>query len=181
MRVTALGILGAVLCALVVNADVEPQADFDVQKVVGKWYLVGFATNAEWFVKRKAEMKMGTAVLNPTADGDLQMDYSSLKSDGTCFKMNHLAKKTDIPGKFTYRSQRWGNDNEMRIADVKYNEYALIYTFKTKAGSSHVLIKLYSRTQDPGADVLQKFTQFSLEQEIRPENIAILPKADECS
>lgn len=47
--------------------------------MAGKWYLIGFATNAQWFVNRKASMKMGTAMVNPSADGDLDISYSSLK------------------------------------------------------------------------------------------------------
>ncbi|XP_072546581.1 lipocalin-like [Salminus brasiliensis] len=181
MATTMLGMLGVFLCVLAVRANVMPLAHFDVQKVEGKWYLVGFATNANWFVSHKADMKMGTAILTPQPNGDLQMDYSSLKSDGSCWKMNHLATKSDTPGQFVYRSQRWENDNDMRVVDVKYDEYALIHTIKTKAGSSYVLNKLYSRTQDPSQEVLKKFTTLSLEQEILPENIVILPKAEECS
>ncbi len=41
--------------------------------------MIGFATNAEWFVARKANMKMGVAMLTPSDGGDLEMAYSSLK------------------------------------------------------------------------------------------------------
>ncbi|XP_053187606.1 palmitoyltransferase ZDHHC23-A-like [Scomber japonicus] len=146
----------------------------------GKWYLVGFATNAQWFVSRKASMKMGTAMLTPTADGDLDMSYSSLNSDGSCWRMNNLAKKSDMPGKFTYTSERWGNENDMRMVEVKYNEYALTHTIKTKGGDPTVVNKLYGRTVDLSADLLEKFRQFSLEMGILPENIAFLPKNAEC-
>ena len=50
-----------------------------VLQVAGKWYMVGFATNADWFVSRKPEMKKGMATLIPKPNGDLEMDYSSLK------------------------------------------------------------------------------------------------------
>lgn len=33
--------------------------------------MSGFATNADWFVNKKSEMKMGTATMTPTAEGDL--------------------------------------------------------------------------------------------------------------
>lgn len=46
----------------------------------GKWYLVGFATNAERFVTHlKADMKMATAIMVPTEDGDLDLSYNHLK------------------------------------------------------------------------------------------------------
>ncbi|XP_071754227.2 palmitoyltransferase ZDHHC23-A isoform X1 [Centroberyx gerrardi] len=148
--------------------------------VTGKWYLIGFATNAQWFVNHRASMKMGTAMLTPTADGDLDMSYASLNTEGSCWRMNHLAKKTDMPGKFTFKSERWSNDNDMRVVDVKYDEYALIHTIKTKGSVSTVLNKLYGRGSELRPELLEKFRQFSLDTGILPENIAILPKNDEC-
>ncbi|XP_043086594.1 lipocalin-like [Puntigrus tetrazona] len=198
MATALLGLLGVLLCALAHRSLNEPTCtifsastesarfgclcvDVSFTQVSGKWYLIGFATNAEWFVARKANMKMGIAVLTPTDEGDLEMAYSSLNPDGTCWRMNHLAQKTDIPGKFSFRSERWETDNGYaRVVDVKYDEYALIHTIKTKADSTVLLNKLYGRTPDLSQDVVYKFTEFSLEQGILPENIAILPKNDEC-
>uniref|UniRef100_A0A3B1K3B7 Lipocalin/cytosolic fatty-acid binding domain-containing protein n=1 Tax=Astyanax mexicanus TaxID=7994 RepID=A0A3B1K3B7_ASTMX len=178
MASTKLGALGVLLCVLAVSAEVKPQDNFNLQKLEGKWYLVGFASNADWFVSRKAKMTMGTTILTPQPSGDLQMDYSNLRSDGTCWKMSHLAQKSDIPGKFVYQNQRYGTDNDMRVVDVKYDEYCLMYSFKTKEGSSYILNQMYSRTQKPSQEVLKKFTKFSLDQGILPENIAIL---NECA
>ncbi|CAB1316029.1 unnamed protein product [Coregonus sp. 'balchen'] len=178
MTTIMLRALGALLCSLVVTAEVMPQGDFNLQGVAGKWYVIGFATNAQWFVKHRAEMKMGTAMLTPTADGDMDMAYARRNADGSCWRMNHLAKKTNLPGKFIYKSERWNNENDMRVVDVKYDEYALIHT-KTK-GVSAVLTNLYARGTDLSPDLLQKFRQFSLDTGVRPENIAIFPKNDEC-
>lgn len=47
--------------------------------MAGKWYIVGFATNAQWFANHKAEMKVGTATLATTAEGDLELSYANLK------------------------------------------------------------------------------------------------------
>ncbi|KAL4657391.1 lipocalin-like [Arapaima gigas] len=181
MKTAMLRMLAGMLCLLIAHTEVVPQKDFDVQAMAGKWYLIGFATNAQWFVSRKGEMKMGTAILKPTADGNLGMSYSSLNSDGTCWTMSHLAKKTDVPGKFTFHSQRWGNDNDMRVVDVKYDEFALVHTIKTKGGVSTVLNKLYGRATDLGQDVIDKFHKFSLETGVLPENIVTLPKNGECT
>lgn len=48
-------------------------------QVAGKWYVVGFATNAQWFVNRKDTMKMGTSMMVPTDTGDLDFSYATLK------------------------------------------------------------------------------------------------------
>lgn len=42
--------------------------------------------------------------------------------------------------------------------------------------SEYVLCYVTGRTEDLGQDVLDRFTEFSLEQGILPENIAVLPK-----
>ncbi|XP_049420653.1 lipocalin-like [Epinephelus fuscoguttatus] len=180
MRNTLLSMLVALMCALAACTEVTPVADFDLQKMAGKWYMVGFATNAQWFVNHKAGMKMGTAVLKPTDGGDLDLSYANLNADGTCWRMTHLAKKTETPGRFTFRSQVWNNDNDMRIAEVVYDDYALVHTIKTKDGVSEVLNKLYSRTTTATTALQQKFTQFSLQSGILADNIVILPENAEC-
>ncbi|KAJ7996246.1 hypothetical protein DPEC_G00235110 [Dallia pectoralis] len=173
-------VLGALLCSLVVSAEVMPQRDFDLQGMAGKWYLIGFASNAQWFINHRASMKMGTATLTPTANGNLEMSYASLNTDGSCWRMSHLAEKTNLPGRFIFKSERWNNENDMRVVDVNYNEYALIHTVKTKGGVSTVLNKLYARETDLNPDILEKFRQFSLDTGILPGNIAVLPENDEC-
>lgn len=46
----------------------------------------------------------------------------------------------------TISSTGWETDNHMSIVDVKSDEFALIHTVKTKAGSSTVLDKLYGNS-----------------------------------
>ncbi|XP_017283942.1 prostaglandin D2 synthase b, tandem duplicate 1 isoform X2 [Kryptolebias marmoratus] len=179
MRTAVLRMMAALMCVVAVCADVMPMQDFSLEKMAGKWYLLGFASNAQWFVEHRDTMKAGTAMFTPTEVGDLDLSYSNLNTDGTCWRMTHLAKKTDTPGRFTFHSQAWNNDNDMRIVDVVYDNYALTYTIKTKEGVSEVLIKLYSRSTEVSADLQQKFTQFSQNNGVLTENIVILPK-NEC-
>ncbi|KAM7370018.1 hypothetical protein PAMP_011304 [Pampus punctatissimus] len=180
MRNTLLRTVAALMCMLAASADIMPVNDFDVEKFGGKWYIVGFATNAQWFVVNKAGTKVGTAVIVPTAGGDMDLSYANLNANGTCWRMTHMAKKTDTPGRFTFHSQIWNNDNDMRIVDVLYDDYALVHTIKTKNGVSEVLNKLYSRTPESSATLQQKFRQFSTETGVLPDNIAILASNAEC-
>ncbi|XP_016330883.1 lipocalin-like [Sinocyclocheilus anshuiensis] len=182
MTTVVLKSLCILLCAVFISAQVMPMPDFDLEKMGGKWYLVGFATNAERFVTHlKADMKMATAVMVPTEDGDLDLSYSHLKSDGSCFRMHHLAKKTEIPGRFVFDNELWGNFNDMRVVDAKFDEYAIVHTIKTKEGESEILNKLHTRTRKITDDLKEKFKQFSLDTGILEENIAILPMNGECS
>ncbi|XP_051748997.1 cytosolic phospholipase A2 gamma-like isoform X2 [Ctenopharyngodon idella] len=175
MPTTVLGLLGVFLCALAVSSEVTTQPDFDIKRVPGKWYLIGIATNAEWFVTCKADMKMGVAMLTLTDEGHLKVAYSSLNPDGTCWRMNQFVNKSDFPGIFSYCSECWETYN-ITFVDVKYDEYALIHTVKTKDNSTTVVSKLCGRTPHLSQVVLDKFTAFSRKQGILPENIAILSK-----
>ncbi|TNN34146.1 Lipocalin [Liparis tanakae] len=62
-----LGLLGALMFVLAACA-----------KMAGKWYIVGLASNAKWFVNNKAVMETSTAMLEPTG-GDLNLTYANLK------------------------------------------------------------------------------------------------------
>ncbi|ROL53791.1 Retrotransposon-derived protein PEG10 [Anabarilius grahami] len=137
MPTTMLGLLGVLLCALAVSSGVTPQPDFNIKRMAGKWYLIGIATSDEWFVTCKADLKMGVAMLTPTDEGDLEMAYSSLNPDGTCWRMNQFVNKLDFPGIFSFHSKRWKTYN-ITFVDVKYDEYVLIHTVKTKDGSTTV-------------------------------------------
>ncbi|XP_077364895.1 lipocalin-like [Festucalex cinctus] len=180
MKNTLLRMLVALVCILAACADVMPVQDFDLQRMAGKWYMVGFATNAPWFVNNRASMKMGTAVIVPTEEGDMDLKYAHTKDDGTCWTMTNLAKKTETPGRFTFRSQVWNNDNDMRVVSVSYDDFALIHTIKTKDGVSEAFNKLYTRSPEVSVALQQSFTDFSAETGVLPENIAILPNAPEC-
>ncbi|CAG00562.1 unnamed protein product [Tetraodon nigroviridis] len=174
-----LSVLGVVLCSLLCSSDVSPQAEFNLQMMAGKWHLIGFASNSEWFISRKASMKMGTAIFTPTLDGDLNLSHASLRPDGSCWRMADLVKKTDTPGKFSY-STNFGEGNDMIVVDVKYDEFALVHVVDPKGEHLTVVNKLYGRSQVLPPDLLEKFQQFSLETGILPENIVPLPQNGEC-
>uniref|UniRef100_A0A3Q0QX08 Zgc:153704 n=1 Tax=Amphilophus citrinellus TaxID=61819 RepID=A0A3Q0QX08_AMPCI len=161
-----LTLLGAVLCSLMVSSEVVPQADFDLQAMAGEWYLIGIASNAQWFVKGKDKMKMGTTMITPTADGGMELSFSGLSQNNTCRTMVNVANKTEVPGKFTYISRYWGYVSDLRMVDVKYDEYALNSTLSI----------LTWRDVELSDELKEKFRQFSLQTGILPENIVILPK-----
>ncbi|KAK5898400.1 hypothetical protein CgunFtcFv8_015821 [Champsocephalus gunnari] len=168
--------LVALMCPLTVCADITPAADFDLQKMSGKWYTVALANNAQWFVNKKAGMKTGTAVIVLTEGGDMDLTYANLKDDGSCFRANPTAQKTETPGRFTFHSQ----DKVMTIVEVVYDDYALMLTSKTKEEKSEASIVVYSRTPEFSEVVQQKFTQLALEAGVLPDNTVILPQIAEC-
>ncbi|KAM9826951.1 lipocalin-like [Neosynchiropus ocellatus] len=178
---TLLSLMAALLCVLAARAaPAAPMADFSLEKMAGKWYVPGFATNAAWFVNHKDKMKMGVLTIKNTEDGNMDLSHANLNADGTCWRMSQLANKTDTPGRFTFFSQVWNNDNDMNVVDAVYDQYALVATIKTKNGVSEVLTALYSRTPETSADVQEKFTNLAIVEGVQPENIAMLQFIGEC-
>uniref|UniRef100_A0A3Q0QVT9 Zgc:153704 n=1 Tax=Amphilophus citrinellus TaxID=61819 RepID=A0A3Q0QVT9_AMPCI len=159
-----LTLLGAVLCSLMVSSQVVPQADFDLQAIAGKWYHIGLATNAERYVSRRGKINMGTYVITPLPNGDLDLLYSTI--------MVHVGKWTKWP----IRLMCTGHLSVLSIVDVKYDEYALTHAVNTKENDTYIVNKLYGRDADLSAEVQEKFRQFSLQTGVLPENVMFFPK-----
>ncbi|XP_064420718.1 lipocalin-like [Latimeria chalumnae] len=181
MKVVLLLCAGLILiCALTAKADVPLQKDFDINKLLGKWYSIGIASDAEWFKRKKDNMKMGTAVFTLTEDSnvDAKLTYKKLEE---CFEMHNIYRKTEEPARFRYTSARWGTENEVSIVDTNYDEYFLIHFRSTKDTESNIMVKLLGRTKELKTEIVEKFKQFARDQGLTPDTIIILPKTDECT
>ncbi|XP_075906576.1 lipocalin-like [Nelusetta ayraudi] len=173
--------LAALLLSLALCASAVPIQDFDVEKMAGKWYLVGFASDAAWFVGKKSEMKMGTVIMTPTAEGNLNFSLASATTTG-CWSASHAAKKTETPGRFVYTSQVWQDENDMSIVEAVFDSFALVHTVKTKPTGIQTVNNLYTRSPEHNAELQAKFRQYSLSTGVDPANIVFLEMADmECS
>ncbi|KAM6399848.1 lipocalin-like [Rhynochetos jubatus] len=180
MHAMLLGVLGlALLGALRAQDHLPVQADFQHDKLTGRWYSIGLASNSSWFKEKKHLMKMCTTVISATADGNLEVTSTYPKGD-QCEKRNSLYTKTEQPGRFSYTSPRWGSKHDIRIVETNYDEYALVATQISKSTGSSTMVLLYSRTKELGPKRLERFTLFSREQGLMDEEILILPQTDKC-
>uniref|UniRef100_A0A8B9RP71 Prostaglandin-H2 D-isomerase n=1 Tax=Accipiter nisus TaxID=211598 RepID=A0A8B9RP71_9AVES len=176
MHTTLLGVLGLVLLgALHAQDSIPVQTDFQQDKLTGRWYSIGLASNSNWFKEKKHLMKMCTTVISVTADGNLEVTSTYPKGD-QCEKRNSLYTKTEQPGRFSYSSPRWGSKHDIRVVETNYEEYALVATQISKSTGSSTMVLLYSRTKELSPERLERFTQFSREQGLTDEEILILPQ-----
>ncbi|NXG58778.1 LIPO protein, partial [Hemiprocne comata] len=175
MHATLLGVLGlALLGALHAQDGIPVQSDFQQDKLTGRWYTIGLASNSNWFKDKKHLMKMCTTVISTTADGNLEVTSTYPKGD-QCEKRNSLYIKTEQPGRFSYTSPRWGSKHSIHVVETNYEEYALVATQISKSTGSSTMVLLYSRTKELSPERLERFTQFSREQGLTDEEIVILP------
>ncbi|KAM9839679.1 lipocalin-like [Aulostomus maculatus] len=125
--------------------DIKPVPNFNVQKMLGKWYLVGFATDQDWFMATKRDLKGSTIRAVPTIEGDMDLYNSNMGDDGLCWRLNYRAYRSDTPGRFVFKSKLWENDNDMRIVDTVYDRYAMVYAIQSKDGMDEALTMLWSK------------------------------------
>ncbi|NWW53801.1 LIPO protein, partial [Pedionomus torquatus] len=179
MRATLLGVLAlALLGALHAKDTIPVQPNFQQDKMTGKWYSIGLASNSNWFKEKKHLMKMCTTVISTTADGNLEVTSTYPKGD-QCEKRNSLYTKTEQPGRFRYTNPRWGSEHDIRVVETNYDEYALMFTQISKSTSSSNMVLLYSRTKELSPERMERFTQFSREQGLMDEEMLILPQTGE--
>ena len=43
--------------------------------MAGEWYVVGYASNAQWFVSSKDDTKLSTNIFKPGHDGHMDLVY----------------------------------------------------------------------------------------------------------
>ncbi|XP_057240651.1 lipocalin-like [Malurus melanocephalus] len=180
MQSTLLSILGlALLGTLHAQDSIPVQADFQQDKLTGKWFTIGLASNSNWFKEKKQLMKMCTTVISATADGNLEVTSTYPKGD-ECVTRNSVYTKTEQPGLFSYTSPRWGSNHKIHVVETNYDEYALVATQISKSTGSSTMVLLYSRTKELSPKRLERFTQFSRERGLTDDEILILPQTDKC-
>ncbi|KFP55309.1 Lipocalin, partial [Cathartes aura] len=126
MHATLLGVLGlALLGALHAQDSIPVQTDFQQDKLTGRWYSIGLASNSNWFKEKKHVMKMCTTVISVTADGNLEVT-------STYPKYGHG------------EGVGWGSKHDIRVVETNYEEYALVATQISKSTGSSTMVLLYS-------------------------------------
>ncbi|XP_066057387.1 lipocalin-like isoform X1 [Chamaea fasciata] len=104
MQATLLSIL-ALLGTLHAQDSIPVQTDFQQDKLTGRWYSIGLASNSNWFKEKRHLMKMCTTIISSTAEGNLEVTSTYPKGD-QCVTRNSLYTKTEQPGRFSYTSPR---------------------------------------------------------------------------
>uniref|UniRef100_A0A3P9C709 Uncharacterized protein n=1 Tax=Maylandia zebra TaxID=106582 RepID=A0A3P9C709_9CICH len=122
-----------------------------------KWCLTAVCSHFKWFAVTKPTGS--PAMVEPTEDG------LKVASSDTCWKMETLATKTDVPGNFPVSTH--GFVTEMRVVDGKPDEYGLNHSINTGRSETFVENRLYG-------NVAFSFTL--LADGILPENVLHLPK-----
>ncbi|XP_067868080.1 lipocalin-like [Heterodontus francisci] len=169
----------ALLCTLAVHGEIQVQNDFNLDQFLGKWYIIGMASDAQWFTTRKEKFKMSTILMKTPENDKVETVLTKLRR-GKCLQIIFPYRRTGREGQFVFHSDRWNNDHEVYVTETNYGEYALIHNTIIKGSDVTTLVKLYGRAQELRPELLERFRQYSLAQGLEDENIVTFTKLDEC-
>lgn len=155
------------------------QENFDLSRFLGTWYDVAVATKCSHAHHHRGELAIGKLVLLRGVGQKLQMTRTMLKR-GSCLEISGDYELTSTPGRFFYHVAKWNADVDAYVVHTNYNEYAILIMNKKKPTSNSVSVKLYSRTKDVRATILEDFKTLARQQGMSDEFIIIKQNKGDC-
>ncbi|KAJ6633657.1 hypothetical protein lerEdw1_014335 [Lerista edwardsae] len=180
MQAVLPSLVGLLLWALCVQAEVVVQPDFDNQKFAGIWNVMGGISNCPTFQGMKDSIRTSAAVVKPLPNGDVQIT-TGYPLPEECKKMEMHFTKTDQPGHFTSNDEKATRDT--RVMETDYSNFAILYTFKEpldKAEPSSTTLQLYTRAPHVSPEVLEKFKKHYHDVGLTDDLMVLPPKSDAC-
>ncbi|XP_067263996.1 lipocalin-15 isoform X1 [Chanodichthys erythropterus] len=157
---------------------IEPQPNFDLEKFSGEWYRIGLADESELFAKYKNHIKLSKGLLAPDTNGNVNLTMWTMRPYG-CSVSVYSYEKTDVPGEFTYFSQRHKITKDVTIVETNYTDYSLVLKYKNM-DKEYTQVALYGRSSILRPDLIEKFRSFALSLGFSEEAIITPKDLDPC-
>ncbi|KAL7377017.1 hypothetical protein ABVT39_019945 [Epinephelus coioides] len=178
MRTTGVAVVMVMLCGMMVDADVKPQKDFNLQQFTGRWYRVGLAYDSPGFVPFREKLKASMGIVTALPNGNVNLTMWDATPLGCQMKVYHY-EKTNVPGEFTYFSTRHNMVKDITVVETNYTDYALVVKHKV-FHREYTQVALYGRTPTVRTNVIQKFKVLAMHQGFPRESILTPPPAENC-
>ncbi|XP_072520843.1 lipocalin-15 [Salminus brasiliensis] len=178
-------LLVTILCSIVLwthclhYTDVQPQQDFDVEQFAGEWYRVGMAYENPAFIKYKNRLLISKGLLVATENGSANLSMWTMTGPKKCLPSFYEYEKTDVPGLFTYFSQRHKIIKDITMVETNYTEYGVVLKYK-KMDKEYTQVALYGRTPTLRPELEDKFRKYALSLGFSAESIVIPAILDPC-
>ncbi|KAK2819033.1 hypothetical protein Q5P01_024594 [Channa striata] len=157
------------------------QENFDLARFLGTWHDIAVATTCQHMQNHRGDAAIGKLVLQKdVAEDKLKMTRTSLRH-GTCKEISGDFELTTTPGRFSYHVAKWGVDVDAYVVHTNYNEYAIMILSKQKSsGQKSTSVKLYSRTMDVRATVMDDFKTLVRQQGMSDDTIITKKNKGDC-
>ncbi|EPY86086.1 lipocalin-15 [Camelus ferus] len=177
MRAALLSCVLALLQVSAAQAEVLLQPDFDAKKFSGLWYVVSMVSDCKVFWGKKDHLLMSTREINATEEGNLSVHMEFPGADG-CNQVDAEYLRTGSQGHFRVPALGY---LDVRIVEMDYSSFAVVYIYKELEGAFSTMVQLYSRTQEASPQAMKAFQDFYLTVGLPDAMRVTLPKSDACS
>lgn len=162
-----------------INADIQPQQDFDLQRFSGQWYRVGLAYDSPEFVPWRSYVQVSNGNITSDMDGNANLTVWGTGLKG-CMCRVYYYQKTDLPGQFNYFSDRHQILKDITVVESNYTEYGLVVKYK-KIVKEFSQVSLYGRSPTLRKELVERFRNYSLSLGFSADSILTPLFVDPCS
>ncbi|KAF3848940.1 hypothetical protein F7725_015437 [Dissostichus mawsoni] len=127
MRTTMLAVVMVTLCVMMVDADVKPQKDFNLQRFAGRWYRLGLAYDSPSFVPFRSKLRASMGLVTAMPNGNVNLTMWELTPLG-CVTQVYNYERTNVAGQFSYFSTRRAQTARVDVLQ-KFKAFALSQHF----------------------------------------------------
>ncbi|KAB1280028.1 Lipocalin-15 [Camelus dromedarius] len=143
MRAALLSCVLALLQVSAAQAEVLLQPDFDAKKFSGLWYVVSMVSDCKVFWGKKDHLLMSTREINATEEGNLSVHMEFPGADG-CNQVDAEYLRTGSQGHFRVPALGY---LDVRIVEMDYSSFAVVYIYKELEGAFSTMVQLYSELE----------------------------------
>ncbi|KAF3848942.1 hypothetical protein F7725_015439 [Dissostichus mawsoni] len=115
------------LCVMMVDADVKPQKDFNLQRFAGRWYRLGLAYDSPSFVPFRSKLRASMGLVTAMPNGNVNLTMWELTPLG-CVTQVYNYERTNVAGQFSYFSTRRAQTARVDVLQ-KFKAFALSQHF----------------------------------------------------
>ncbi|XP_034048915.1 protein AMBP [Thalassophryne amazonica] len=159
------------------------QENFVLDQFLGTWYEVAVVSTCPHYMQRKRGKPIVIALelQHVPSESKISVTASTFR-DGWCNQTSTNYSLTDTPGRFFYHIARLNADVDSCVTRTNYDEYAMMTLLSTEklSGTKTTTFKLYSRTTDVNATVLDEFKTLITTRGLSDESIIINRNKGQC-
>uniref|UniRef100_A0A8C8T3J7 Lipocalin 5 n=1 Tax=Peromyscus maniculatus bairdii TaxID=230844 RepID=A0A8C8T3J7_PERMB len=169
MLFTLLGLCVVLCVGLASDLQGTELKDFDINKFLGLWYEIAFASMVDTHDLAHKEQKLGAMTVN--LEENLLALTTAYYNGDHCVVEKAGAVQADHPGKF--KVTKISGSKEVSIVATDYQTYAIVDISSPVAETAYRAMKLYRRSLDNDEKVLSKFQKLALENGFTTSNIIV--------
>ncbi|KAK6494809.1 complement component C8 gamma chain-like [Huso huso] len=153
------------------------QKNFNLDQLTGKWFLIGVASKCEYLRENNFRVEGTSVVLSRSSTQKIALDVSTLrKLDLQCWDIRQEYCSTKTNGRLLLKGRGSGNDVDIVVGETDYQSYAILYYQQRRK----ITVKLYGRSSDIPDNIIDKFQEAVLKQNIGEDFIYYFPKYGFC-